>query len=171
MVTFPIHFLFWRINTFSGSNYLEFCRVWFVGFFLKHHYCVHSSTVIYYQNKCNEKVPTRISAFLTPHAFHCGAWNSRIGTIPLLWPAMEVTSPLERITTLLRKDYCSQPMCTAQIVLSNIHSRYNEEIPLKPHSRKTTGMQFIKITALGSLASSQHSHKIHWEFQSSLCKD
>lgn len=134
-------------------------------FFLKHHHCVQSSTAIYYQNKHNYKVVTRIFTFLTPYTFHCSASNSRTGTIPLLWPAKEVTSPSERITTLFRKHYCSQAMCVVQIVLSNIHSRYNEEIPLKPHSRKTTGMQFIKITALASLASSQDLHKTHWEFQ------
>lgn len=134
-------------------------------FFLKHRHCVQSSTAIYYQNKHNYKVVTRIFTFPISHTSHCSVSNCRTGTTPLLWPAMEVTSPSERITAFLRKHDCSQAMCTVQIVLSNIHSLYNEEIPLKPHSRKTTGMQFIKITALASLASSQDLHRTHWSFR------
>lgn len=115
LVTFSIHFFlrFQLLGVLLGQVW--FCLLLFLNIIIV------SSHLQQFTTKINviKTFPQEYLLFLISHTFQCSASNSRIGAIPFLWPAMEVTSPSERITTLLRKDYCSHPISTVQIVIQH----------------------------------------------------
>lgn len=167
LLTFSIHFLFWRINTFSGSNCLGF-GVFGLGFFNNIIVSSHLQGFTT-KKKFNEEVPTGTSAFLPPH-------------FPLWWLHLQNRSNPSPLASdgshkSLKGDHClfrerlllPSPRAGFRLCFVTIiwRDQYNGEIPHKPHSRKATGTQFIKITDPGSVASSQDLHKTHWAFHTS----